>query len=199
MSGPGSVTLWLDRLKGGDDRDAAMDELWKRHFGELVRQAGRHLRGRRAAGDAEDAALSAFAGFVRGVEAGKFPKLDDRNDLWRVLLMLAANKARNAVRDEGREKRGGGLAAHPIAAADSDPEGVPVPSAEPDPAEAAALAEETERLLTALGDAELRRVAELSLAGHSNAEIACAVGKVVSTVERKRKRIREIWLGMGYR
>lgn len=133
MSGPGSVTVWLDRLKAGGDRDAAMGELWGRYFRDLVRRAREHLRGRRSIDDGEDVALSAFDGFVRGVEAGKFPKLEDRDDLWRVLLMMAANKARNAVRDEGRAKRGGGVAFHGLANADSEAGGEAIPSVEPEP------------------------------------------------------------------
>ncbi|MBA4192252.1 MAG: RNA polymerase subunit sigma-70 [Planctomycetaceae bacterium] len=198
MNGPGSVTVWLDQLKAGKTRDEAVAQLWKRYFTQLVDQARRHLRSRRAVGDGEDAALSAFDGFVRAVQAGKFPKLDDRNDLWQVLLMMTGNKAKNAIRDEDRAKRGGGMVAHGIATADSDPVGVVVASEHPDPAEAVVLAEGAERLLLALGDAELRRVAELALEGYTNAEIAATLGKAVATAERKRNRIRDIWLGLGF-
>ncbi|HSQ56866.1 MAG TPA: ECF-type sigma factor, partial [Gemmata sp.] len=85
MSGMGSVTLWLNRLKAGETRDEAVTRLWERYFADLVHQAQRHLRGRRRATEGEDVALSAFDRFVRGVEAGKFPRLDDRHDLWQVL------------------------------------------------------------------------------------------------------------------
>lgn len=198
MNGPGSVTVWLDQLKAGKSRDEAVTQLWKRYFARLVDQARKHLRSRRATGDSEDAALSAFDGFVRAVEAGKFPKLDDRDDLWQVLLLMTGNKAKNAVRDENRLKRGGGMAIHGLASGDSEPGGLLVGSDEPDPAEAAILAEGAERLLRALGDTELRRVAELALEGYTNAEIATVIGKAVATAERKLKRIREIWSGMGF-
>jgi DNA-directed RNA polymerase specialized sigma24 family protein len=198
MNGPGSVTVWLDRLKAGEGRDEAVARLWERFFARLVSQARTHLCGRRATGDGEDVALSAFDGFVRSVEAGKFPKLDDRDDLWRVLLMMTGNKAKNAIRDENRAKRGGGWVAYEMAGTDSNAAGVPVASADPDPAEAAALAEGAERLLAALGDAELQRVAVLALEGYTNAEIATTLGKAVATAERKLKRIREIWGGMGF-
>lgn len=197
MSGPGSVTVWLERLKAGGGRDEVVDRLWKRYFDRLVRQAQHHLRGRRAAADGEDVALSAFDKFVRGVEAGKFPKLDDRHDLWAVLLRVTANKARNAVRDENRDKRGGGRAVRVIAEGESDLGGVPVPAADPDPADVAALADVADRLLPALND-ELRRVAVWRLEGHSVEEIAGRLGRVVSTAERKLARVREIWAGMGY-
>lgn len=193
-----SVTLWLNRLKAGENRDEAVAYLWTRYFTQLVHQARNHLRSWRTAVDEEDVALSALDGFVRAAEAGKFPKLNDRNDLWPVLLMMTANKAKNAVRDANRDKRGGGMVGHGIATADSDLGGVPVSSGEPDPAEAAILAEGVERLLMVLGESELRRVAVLALEGHTNAEIAAVLGKAVATVERKLKRIREIWAGTGF-
>ena len=192
MVGSQSVTEWLDRLKAGD-RDAAVARLWERYFSQLVRHARRHLTGRRAVADGEDVALSAFDAFVRAVDAGRFPKLDDRTDLWAVLLRLTANKARNAIRDENREKRGGGMAWHGIAETDSDTSGVPVPSVDPDPAEAAALAEGAEELLEVLGSEELRQIALLALEGWTNVEIGATIGKSVAAVERKRRLIRDIW------
>ena len=53
-------------------------------------------------------ALSAFDSFCRGVAAGRFPQLDDRENLWRLLVILTARKAFDQVRDERRQKRGGG-------------------------------------------------------------------------------------------
>ncbi|QJW98170.1 ECF-type sigma factor [Frigoriglobus tundricola] len=195
MRGPGSVTVWLDRLKSGGDRDAAVARLWERYFAQLVGQAHNHLRGKRAAVDGEDVALIAFEGFVRALEAGRFPKLNDRNDLWSVLLRMTANKARNSIRDEYRQKRGGCRVHHQLPDDESDPVAVPA-APDSDPAEAVALAEGGESLLAALGNAELRRVAILALEGHTNVETAAAIGKAVATVERKLKRIREIWSGM---
>ena len=187
-----SVTKWLDRLKAGD-RDDAVARLWERYFSQLVRHARRHLAGRRTVADGEDVALSAFDAFVRAVDTGRFPKLDDRTDLWAVLLRLTANKARNAVRNENRQRRGGGMAWHGIAEAESGTSDVPVPSADPEPAEAAALAEEAEALLGALSSGELRQVALLALEGRTNVEIGAQIGKSVAAVERKRRLIRDIW------
>jgi DNA-directed RNA polymerase specialized sigma24 family protein len=210
--------VWLDRLKAGVDREEAAARLWERYFSQLVRYARRHLEGRRVVIDEEDVALSAFHAFVRASDSGRFPNLHDRTDLWAVLLRMTANKARNAVRDENREKRGGGMVGYGIAETDSAASGVPLPTGEPDPAEAAALAEGTEELLRALDDdelqqvellarvsrsnaetGELRRIVQLSLEGHSNAEIGVRIGKSVATVERKLRRIRNIWAARGAR
>jgi DNA-directed RNA polymerase specialized sigma24 family protein len=196
MNSPGSVTVWLDRLKNGDDRNAAVARLWERYFSLLVGQARNHLRGKHTLADGEDVALSAFDKFVRAVEAGRFPKLNDRTDLWQVLLRLTANRASNAIRDEGRDKRGGGSTSHPLGEAEGS--GMEVEASDPDPAEVVAFAEQVENMLAVLGNQELQQVAVLALEGRTNEEIATSVGKAIATVERKLKRIREVWGNKGY-
>jgi hypothetical protein len=98
---------WIDRLKAGDS--AAAQRLWEGYFQRLVALARGRLQGlpRRAA-DEEDVALSAFASFCRGVERGRFPQLQDREDLWKLLVVLTARKAAHLHRDERQQKRGGG-------------------------------------------------------------------------------------------
>ena len=102
----GEVTLWLERLKAGD-QDAAQ-RLWEGYFARLVGLARKKLGSlpRRAA-DEEDVALSAFKSFWRGAERGRFPRLDDRDDLWQVLVLITARKAYDLRRHEQRQKRGG--------------------------------------------------------------------------------------------
>src|SRR6516162_5109920 len=105
----GSVTRWIGGLKAGGD--SAAQHLWERYFDRLVHLARARLRSARRAGavaDEEDAALSAFDSFCRGAAAGRFPRLADRDDLWRLLVTLTARKAAEQVRRERRLKRGGG-------------------------------------------------------------------------------------------
>src|SRR5262249_22722064 len=92
MSSVGSVTAWIEQLRAGDH--AAAERLWKGYFQRLVVLARRKLR-RAPSGmaGAEDVALSAFANFCRGVEQGRFPKLHDRDDLWRLLFVITERKA----------------------------------------------------------------------------------------------------------
>jgi DNA-directed RNA polymerase specialized sigma24 family protein len=195
MSDPGSVTVWLDRLKAGEGRDEAVARLWERYFERLAASARQHLQSRARATDGEDVALSVFDSFVRAAGAGRFPRLDDRNDLWQLLLRLTGRKAANVLRDEGRQKRGGGRVIHGLANG-SDSSGacdLAITSADPDPAEAAALAEEVEHLLAALPSDDLRRVAVWALEGYTNREIATKLGRAVATAERKLRLIRESW------
>ena len=39
--------------------------------------------------------LSPFGSILRGIEEGRFKRLDDRDDLWQVLAMLTVRKAIN--------------------------------------------------------------------------------------------------------
>ncbi|MGL4554749.1 MAG: ECF-type sigma factor, partial [Gemmataceae bacterium] len=137
--------------------------------------------------DEEDVALSAFASFCRGVEAGRFPRLDDRDGLWRVLFTLTVRKAHRLARDEGRLKRGGG------AAAGTEDGLARMPDGEPTPALAAEMADGFDRLLGLLGDAELRSIAVGKMDGDTNAELAARLGCAPSTVERRLALIRQLW------
>lgn len=181
------VTVWLGQLQAGDP--AAARPLFDRYFRRLVGLARQRLRDApRRAADEEDVALSAFDSFCRHAEGGRFPDLADRDGLWRLLAAFTLRKAGRHLRAAGRLKRGGGAAvAAPAETLDQ------VLGREPDPALAAELAEECGRLLAALGDPALRRVALLRMDGHSVEEVAKAIGCAPRSVKRKLGVIRDIW------
>jgi DNA-directed RNA polymerase specialized sigma24 family protein len=193
MSEDASVTLWIHQLRAGDS--LAAQKLWESYFQRLVGLARVKLRSlpRRGA-DEEDVALSAFDSFFRGVELGRFPRLDDRDDLWQVLLMITERKAIDLAQHEGRQKRdcrrmqagadsaaGFGLSA--------------LEGREPDPAFAAQVAEECEKLLRKLGDHDLRAIAVCKMEGYTNQEIAAELGCSLVTIERRLRLIRREWGG----
>jgi DNA-directed RNA polymerase specialized sigma24 family protein len=186
--------MWIGKLKAGE-KDAVR-KLWSGYFGRLVNLARAKLRTATGqATDEEDVALSAFDSFVRAVEAGRFPDLEDRNDLWQILVMLAGRKAITAARKARSQKRGGGKvrAASQIAKESGACPLADMMTREPDPALAAELADECQRLLAMLPDDLLRQIATLKLEGRTNEEIGESIGRAVPTVERKLKRIRESW------
>jgi DNA-directed RNA polymerase specialized sigma24 family protein len=181
------VTQWLARLQAGDR--AVAQQLWEAYFHRLVGLARLKLQGQpRRAADEEDVALSAFHSFFRGVERGRFPQLADRDNLWRLLVVLTARKAHHLVRDQRRQKRGGAAVG---AGGEDGLEAVAGP--EPTPAFAAQVADECRRLLDALGDEELRRIALWKMEGDSNGEIAAKLGRAPATVERRLALIRRTW------
>jgi DNA-directed RNA polymerase specialized sigma24 family protein len=196
MPDDGSISLWIPLLKDGDE--AAVREIWRAYFTRLVALARAKLRGvQRRVADEEDAALSAFDSFCRGAELGRFPQLNNRDDLWRLLVMIAARKAADLAQTEARLKRGGGQVRGDSAFAaptGSREEGwAAIAGTEPTPEFAAQTAEEYRRLLALLGDDELRSIAVWKMEGLTNVEIAGKLGCAVPTVERRLRLIRKAW------
>lgn len=186
MALDGSITFWIDQLQAGDL--AAAQPLWERYFRNLVELARHKLLGAKPrTADEEDVALSAFDSFCRGVKRGRFPDLQDRDNLWKLLVVLTSRKACHLLRDEQRLKRGGGQ--RPAAAEDLQQ----VVSQEPSPEFAAELAENCQRLLGLLGDAELSTIAMSKMEGYTNDEIAADLKCAPRTVERKLRLIRGLW------
>jgi RNA polymerase sigma factor (sigma-70 family) len=192
-----SVTDWITSLKAGD-ADAAQ-KLWRRYFESLVRLARDRLRGApRAVADEEDAALSAFDSFVRGAARGRFPRLDDRDDLWRILVVITERKAFDQARHERQQKRGGGKVVEmprPDAAEDRARDLAGGAGMMPTPEFAAMVVEECRRLMDHLRDDTLRTVARLRMEGYTNEEVADQLGCSLRTVARKLELIRGTWLG----
>jgi DNA-directed RNA polymerase specialized sigma24 family protein len=185
-----SVTQWISALKQGDE--AGAQGLWEAYYRRLVGLAYGRLRDTpRRIADEEDVALSAFDSFCRGARAGRFPRLDDRNDLWQILVLITVRKAIDLRNYEGRSSRGRGrvqslteLSQQRLEAIGGD---------EPTPELAAQLAEEYQRLMEQLSDSTLQRVATWKLEGYTDEEIAARLGCVTRTVERKLARIRRMW------
>jgi DNA-directed RNA polymerase specialized sigma24 family protein len=195
----GSITRWIGELKAGDV--AAAQPLWERYFAQLVELARAKLRATHRPApveDEEDAALSAFNSFCAGAARGRFPLLSDRDDLWRLLVVITARKACAQIQRRTRQKRGGGnvIAESAMAGADSDwPDGLDwVVGTEPTPEFAAMVTEEYRRLLDALNDDDLRRVALDRMEGYTNDEIAARLGCARRTVARRLDLIRKIWM-----
>jgi DNA-directed RNA polymerase specialized sigma24 family protein len=194
MASDGSVTHWLKQLRAGDD--AATQGLWERYFQALVALARRKLRGQpRGPADEEDAALSAFDSFCRHAAAGRFPQLHDRDDLWRLLVLITARKVFRLVERERAHKRGGGRVRTGTDLPGEDEALARVIGQEPTPAFAAQVAEEYQRLLDLLGDPRLRSIAVWKMEGYTAAEIAARLDCSPYTVARKLALIRSRWSG----
>jgi RNA polymerase sigma factor (sigma-70 family) len=184
----GTITHWLERLKAGE-KDAAQ-KIWEAYFRKLVPIAKKHLSGLLARdADEEDVIVSAFDSFYRGLERGRFPDLHDRDELWRLLVVITARKASDQRAHERRSKRGEGLIVRDL----EDSVLELIAAEEPTPEVAAEVAESFRRLLERLEDASLRELAILRLEGFTTEEIADKLGCVPRTIERKLHLIREIW------
>ena len=188
-----SISEWIDDLKAGNE--SAVQHVWERYFEQLVVLARRKLGTvpRRLA-DEEDIAISAFDSFCRHAAAGRFPKLQDRDDLWKLLFTVTERKATAQIKYELRQKRGGGRQEVSFHDSNGDDHVERQPAApEPSPDFALQLAEEMQRLLERLQDATLSQVAVMKMEGYSNAEIASSLELSNRTIIRKLKVIRSIW------
>jgi DNA-directed RNA polymerase specialized sigma24 family protein len=196
MSSEGSVTRWVAAIKAGDA--AAAQALWERYHRRLVGLARRKLESsRRRGADEEDVVQNAFHSFFKGVAGGRFPRLDDRDNLWRLLVVITARKALDQLAHENSKRQGGGAAVAgpriPPGGAEWDSALEQVVGDEPTPAFAAQVAEEYRRLLDRLGDDGLRRVAVWKMEGFTNDEIAAKLGRSRRTVCLKLNAIRALW------
>jgi len=195
----GSVTRWIGDLQAGGD--SAAQHLWERYFHRLVHLARARLRTARRSGaieDEEDAALSAFDSFCRGAAAGRLPRLADRDDLWRLLVVITVRKVLAQLQRQGARKRGGGRLLGEsalIGAAAAEGGGLDrLGAPEPTPEMAAVVVDEYRRLRDGLRTEALRQVLDLRLEGYTRAEIAQRLGCAERAVKRKLDLIREAWL-----
>ncbi|MEC9003347.1 MAG: ECF-type sigma factor [Planctomycetota bacterium] len=195
MASSGSVTHWIGALKSGDQQ--AAQQLWERYWKRLVGLAARKLTGaRRQTSDEEDIAQVALKSFFLGAREGRFPQLQDRHDLWALLVRITANKAVDKRIHDKAQKRGGGQTIRSI-----DPTGdspwdenlEPVIGNEPTPEFALQITEEYERLLAVLPDRTLRQIATWKMERYTHDEIAEKLGCVRRTVQRRLLLIQQIW------
>lgn len=150
--------------------------------------------------DEEDVAVSVFDTLCKGAAAGRFDKLQDRDDLWKLLTAISGMKSVDQIRRQTAKKRGGvdvrgesivaGAGASQMGGFDQ------FVHAEPTPEFLAVMDEQQQEMFRALPDDSQRNVARLRFEGYSNQEIAEQLGTSLRSVERKLKVIREIWMTM---
>ena len=195
MSAEESVTNWIGQLKAGDQQ--AAQKLWERYVQRLLERA-RHKLGHapRRAADEDDVVQSAFANLFLGVREGRFSKLDDRQDLWQILVLLTDRRVTDQLRRAGRRRDmevGESKLSAPQDSQSHEAGIAQLAAQEPTPEFAAQVAEQYHRLLDILGDDTLRQIAQWKMEGFTNEEVAKKLGCVTRTVERKLELIRQRW------
>ncbi len=190
-----SVTDWIEQIKSGEDQ--AAQKLWDRYFDRLVVLARRKLgRTLQRVDDEEDLAARVFFALCEGAAAGRFDKLQNRADLWSLLVAITSKKAVDRLRRQGTQKRGAGdVRGHSVfMQEDGSLQGFEqVISEAPAPDVLAQIAEQHQMLLRLLRDDLQRNIVDYRLAGYSNAEIAAKTGISLRSVERKLSVIRDTW------
>lgn len=197
MSESEDISLWINQL--AERPETSMDAIWQKYYEKLVRYARRKLRDMpRRQLDEEDVATDALHSLFRGVQGGRFPDLNDRDDLWKLLLTITARKAAKAIRNNLAQKRGGGDVRGEsvfINANDASQDlGIEnIPAGDNSPELGDEVVKQCEDLLSKLDEPVLSQIAVFKLEGFTNEEIAEKLDCAVRTVERKLSRIRDAW------
>jgi DNA-directed RNA polymerase specialized sigma24 family protein len=201
----GSVTELLQQLRDGE-ASTAQQALWERYFQRLAGIARMKLAPVASrVRDEEDIALSTLDSFFQATEAGRYPEIGDRTELWPLLAQIAVCKALKHRERELATKRGAGAVRGDSAvdglswnrSIDAQAGFDQFLSSEPTPDSVAELKELVCNLMQRLENVTLRQVAQLKLSGYANNEIADKLEVSERTVERKLVRIRTLLSMLG--
>jgi hypothetical protein len=187
---PGSITQWLQRLHSGE-ADAAK-EIWNRYYPRVVRLAALQLiKSDDRSIDEEDVAQSTFRTVYLAVMNGKYPDIEDRRDLWRLLLVSTLNRVRRHHRDSHTLKR----SVNELVTQDQSRRRLIMEISGPDAqAEMADLIETLFRRLDQEDPTgELRQIALLKLEEHSASAIARRLKRRKNHVLQRVRLIRILW------
>jgi hypothetical protein len=187
---PGSITQWLQRLHSGE-ADAAK-EIWNRYYPRVVRLAALQLiKSDDRSIDEEDVAQSTFRTVYLAVMNGKYPDIEDRRDLWRLLLVSTLNRVRRHHRDSHTLKR----SVNELVTQDQSRRRLILEISGPDAqAEMADLIETLFRRLDQEDPTgELRQIALLKLEEHSASAIAKRLKRRKNHVLQRVRLIRILW------
>jgi hypothetical protein len=187
---PGSITQWLQRLHAGE-ADAA-EEIWIRYYPRVVRLAALQLiKSDDRSIDEEDVAQSTFRTVYLAVMNGKYPDIEDRRDLWRLLLVSTLNRVRRHHRDSHTLKR----SVNELVTQDQSRRRLIMEISGPDAqAEMADLIETLFRRLDQEDPTgELRQIALLKLEEHSASAIARRLKRRKNHVLQRVRLIRILW------
>ena len=182
----GSITHWLYALRSGDDD--SVNKLWNRWRTRLCKKLAPNAR-RLAICDEEDVANGAFYDLCDSIKKNRHPEIDNRNELWRLLYVIANRKASDWSKYDSAQKRGGGTISNsPDVNVD-----MAVDKSGQLPDLNAQFADDFGNLMHALYEPELKELVHLKLSGYNNAEIARKLDCSLRTVQYMLKKVRDIW------
>ena len=194
-----SISRQLDGIK--QDDEAAIAAFWDRYYPALAKFAEKRLEAigvQQRAFNGEDVAASAMMSFLRAVQKNRFPMLDSKDGLFRLLRRITVRKVTDRKRKCQTLKAGSGdLRGESAFGSNADSGTAPgidgVQGESPSPEWIAIMEEECQKLFALLQDDELQSIACYRLEGYSNLEIAAKLSCAVATVERRLKQIRACW------
>ncbi|MEQ9411387.1 MAG: ECF-type sigma factor [Fuerstiella sp.] len=187
------ITELLQRVCQGRDEQAT-HKLWQAYYHRLQEVARRRLKDFPCrVADEEDVAQSAMNSFFKAAENRRLSPVQNREDLWKLLLTITIRKVNRHKERAMAQKRGADLAAGESGFArgnGNDPINL---AGVPDDRFVDTLMLECQELIETLPGTSLPQIALLRMEGHSVEEIAQLQNVAVSTIKRKLARIRTIW------
>lgn len=186
---PGSVSGWIAKMRQGDS--VAIGNLVARYFGEISQFADNKLRrGIRVSDDGEDIAISVLQSITQSTADGRFPDLQDRHDLWLLMIVIAQHavidRQRTALRRTPTHTMTDMLEIYNLDLNEflgqEDPQ-----------AKAMEIFECWEALLKSLPDDNFREIARLKLKGFSNRKIGDTLDIGYRKADRKVNLIMQQW------
>lgn len=188
-----SITTWIDGLRQADS-GAALG-VWNHFSLRLIKLARSRLASKtKRAYDEEDAVQSMFRSICLGFAGGRFPDLNDRESLWRLMLVITYQKISNRHRYDKRQRRDVRRTLTDSAFCSSEsPKFALKPafaSAEPAAEYVAEFVETCENLFSQFDDPILERITTLRLEGYTDSEIATQLDCSRRTVQRRLEIIR---------
>ncbi len=191
-TGESSALEWIRAHHDGDE--LAAGKLWARYAKRVERLAANWLRrARPATFDEQDVAISTFDALFSAIEDGRFSNVGSSDEFWQVLAVIALRKAKDRTREERAVKRRGTDGTQTLSLDDTSLH-IDAPGEDVTPDVAALMADELQHLLEAVDDDELRQLIVLKLDGHTNEEIAGALGYSRSSIQRMLRTVRALWM-----
>ena len=98
------ISFLIREMRGGSE--VAATQLWEHYWDRLLRISKSRLTGLGSRmADEEDVAISAFHSFVKRMRRGDYSAVKNRDEAWRLLVVITVRKAINLVRDAKRQRR----------------------------------------------------------------------------------------------
>ncbi len=197
MSNNDPVSLWIDELRQADE--VAAHKVWAHFAARLHQLARKRMRAKtKRVYDEEDVVQSMFHSVCRGLAEGRFPDLQDRDSLWRLMLVITGQKISNRHRFDQQKRRDVRRNLTDSIFSESQTDlgprlGTELISREPTPEFVAEFQETSDRLFDALEETDLQEIAMLRMEGYKDTEIADRLDCSQRTVQRRLTMIRQIW------
>lgn len=185
------VSSWLSTL--GNDQKDAVQEIWDEFYEKLIRYAQTRVSTFPTATlDAEDIVLSVFESVWAASQRGRFDSVQNRDELWWLLIAMTQRKAVSHIRRETAQKRTSPEGKLPVSINSIENFQAYV-STDQSPEYFAIMEEEYQRILNKLSDDVLKKIAVYKIQGYTHEEISDLLEISPATVTRKVRLIRKAW------